>query len=72
VAERFWPAPVISLQSLASRIERAVGKFRVAVEPSPLRVTVRTAEGLYDVFVLDGSSPTDAIGDFAFTIRARK
>ena len=29
----------------AARVERAVGRFRVAVEPSPLRVTVRDAGG---------------------------
>ncbi len=45
VADRSWPAPAISLRSLAARIERAVGRFRVDVEPSPLRVTVRDAGG---------------------------
>src|SRR5688572_5516947 len=40
VMTRSWAAPAISLQSLAGRIERAVGRFRVVVEPSPLRVTV--------------------------------
>ena len=45
VADRSWPAPAISLRSLAARVERPVGRFRVAVEPSPLRVTVRDAGG---------------------------
>jgi len=45
VAARSWPQPAISLQSLAGRVERAVGRFRVVVEPSPLRVTVRDAGG---------------------------
>ena len=38
VADRKWPAPALTLQSLAARTERTVGRFRVVVEPSPLRV----------------------------------
>ena len=45
VADRVVAAPAISLRSLAGRVERAVGRFRVVVEPSPLRVTVRDAGG---------------------------
>jgi alpha-glucosidase/alpha-D-xyloside xylohydrolase len=45
VVDRSWPQPAISLRSLAGRIERAVGRFRVVVEPSPLRVTVRDTGG---------------------------
>jgi alpha-glucosidase (family GH31 glycosyl hydrolase) len=53
VADRTWPGPAISLRSLAGRVERAVGRFRVAVESvpsavegsSPLRVTVRDGAG---------------------------
>ena len=53
VADRTWPKPAISLRSLPSRVERTVGRFRVAVErvpsavegPSPFRVTVRDAAG---------------------------
>ena len=45
VMTRSWAAPAISLQSLAGRIERAVGRFRVVLEPSPLRVTVLGAGG---------------------------
>ena len=61
VAVRSWPPPAISLRTLAGRVERSVGRFRVAVErapsavegrvpsavegPEPLRVTVRDAAG---------------------------
>src|SRR5688572_16813220 len=45
VADRSWPAPAISLRSLAGRVERPAGRFRVVVEPSPLRVTVHDTGG---------------------------
>jgi alpha-glucosidase/alpha-D-xyloside xylohydrolase len=45
VVDRSYPAPAIRLRSLAKPIQQRVGRLTVNVTPSPLTVTVRTADG---------------------------
>lgn len=58
IAERSSLHPTITLRSLAARVEGSVGRFSVAVEPAPLRVSVRDVTG-HTIqtlrFMLDGA-----------------
>src|SRR5688500_3443388 len=71
VAVRSWPPPAISLRTLAGRVERSVGRFRVAVErvpsavegPEPLRVTVRdAARRVIQTLRFETDGPLDKLG----------
>ena len=45
VVDRTYPAPAIRIRTLAKPIQQRVGRFQVAVRPSPLTVTVTNAAG---------------------------
>lgn len=57
VADRTWPAPALTLRSISARIERPVGRFRVVVEPAPLRVTVRDGARVVQSLRFEDSGP---------------
>src|SRR5688572_4111502 len=42
VAQRTYPAPIISLRQIASPVSRRVGNFNVQVRPNPLTLVITT------------------------------
>jgi alpha-glucosidase (family GH31 glycosyl hydrolase) len=45
LAERKYPAPVISIRTLNKAVKNKVGKLHVEVQPNPLQITVTNAMG---------------------------
>jgi alpha-glucosidase (family GH31 glycosyl hydrolase) len=57
VTDRAWAAPAIAVRSLERRLERTVGTFRVAVDPSPLSVEVRNGARIVQTLRFEADGP---------------
>ena len=74
IAERTYPAPVITLKAINGTVRKNVGNLQVEVKPNPLSITVKTKKGelIQTIvfcddgrlsFVLNGDEPVLGMGE---------